>query len=215
MSKMDEIIIVVPRDALFENEKLVFQGTLMRDDEGEDKGSRIIANMESSYTTMRRGDAEENPAFKQPIPYAVIRRGDQIFVYKRLSGGGETRLHDKLSIGVGGHMNDLPEEEKLLLENFNFYTLLSDNLERELSEELRIGTNEREAAIVGLINDDSSEVSRVHIGVLVVMDIADSVEVEVNEPEQLEGFWLSISDLLKPEVYNRLESWSQIATKVL
>ncbi len=215
MNKMDEIIVVVPREKLFDNERLSFQGTLLREGEDVDRGAEIIKNMEDHYGTMRRGDAEEDTAFKQPIPYAVIRRGDQIFVYKRLAGGGETRLHDKLSIGVGGHMNDLPEEEKGLLEGFSFYTLLTDNLERELSEELYIGDGDRDTEIIGLINDDSQDVSKVHIGVLVVIDIEITTEVEVNEPEQLEGFWLSVTELMKPEIYDKLESWSQIAAEVL
>ncbi|RPK20024.1 hypothetical protein [Paenibacillus xylanexedens] len=215
MNKMDEIIVVVPRNELFKNEKLAFQGTLLNDGESVSQGMEIINNMENHYGTMRRGDAEVDVDFKQPIPYAVIRRGDKIFVYKRLAGGGETRLHDKLSIGVGGHMNDMPEEEKALIEDFSFYTLLTDNLERELSEELEIGPGARETEIIGLINDDSQEVSKVHIGVLVVIDIEEDVTVEVNEPEQLEGFWLSITDLMKPEVHSKLESWSQIAAEVL
>src|SRR5437763_6658516 len=98
MGKMDEIIIVAPRSYVFEDEELSFQGTLL----SKVKIDAIVKNLSESWELMRRGDAEENECFKQPIPYAVIQRGDKIFVYERLKGAGETRLHNKLSLGVGG-----------------------------------------------------------------------------------------------------------------
>ncbi|MCG7318670.1 NUDIX domain-containing protein [Brevibacillus laterosporus] len=203
MSKMDEQILVVKRTNLFDNEKLVFQGI----DKEPDRITKLMSNISTHYTVMRRGDAEEDPSFKQPIPYVVIRKGNELFMYKRLSGGGEARLHDKLSLGTGGHMND---------EDTNsFEEVLEMNLLRELEEELDIQAAEREFNTIGFINDDLEEVGKVHIGLLVTLDLDENAIVNVREIEQLEGKWTTIEELLQPDTYERLESWSKFVVDVL
>jgi predicted NUDIX family phosphoesterase len=209
MKKWEEQIIVVPRRELFSNGKLIFQGT----ETDPDKVQQILLNIEAFHNVMRRGggyadpesvggNAEINFNLKQPIPYAVIKRGHEVFVYERLEGGGETRLHGKLSIGVGGHMN----------KNGGFNESLIDNLNRELNEELDIQTNSMHLETVGLINDDVNEVGRVHIGLLVVVTVPEGTVVEVREKDQLKGQWVPIAVLVEDSgVYERLESWSQIA----
>lgn len=203
MGKMDEIIIVAPRDQVFENDTLAFEGVETNPSIVE----RISKNISTNYTTMRRGDAEEDQLYKQPIPYCVIRRGNEIFLYKRLSGGGETRLHDKLSIGAGGHMNSIPD--------LTFDEVLKENLDRELEEELLITTDNRTFTTIGFINDDVNEVGKVHIGLMVILDIDATGDVEVRETEQLEGEWITVDGLVESSVYDKLESWSQIAAKML
>lgn len=208
MGKMDEQIIVVKRSALFgagPEEDLVFQGTEKDRARVETLSKRIADH----YEVMRRGDAENNPAYKQPIPYAVIRKGDDFFTYRRLGGGGEERLHGKMSLGVGGHMNQVPEAE-------DFAAVLAENLQRELNEELVInGGDEMAIRTVGLINDDDNEVGQVHIGVLAVIDLPFSAQVEVREKDKLEGEWLKMKDLIKEDIYQRLESWSAFAVDAL
>ncbi|WP_437132703.1 hypothetical protein [Bacillus atrophaeus] len=203
MGKMDEVIVVAPRDKVFDNEKLVFQG--IESDLG--KVDQIIENLAESMTTMRRGNAEENQNYKQPIPYAVLQKGDQVFAYKRLKKGGEKRLHDQLSIGVGGHMN--------AIEGTNFWEAVTENLRRELTEELFISTSNLNLEIVGLINDDLNEVGKVHLGVLLVVKLPEIAEVSVRETDQLEGFWLHKKDFDNPEVFNRLESWSKYVADII
>ncbi|QDX94610.1 hypothetical protein EEL30_21430 [Brevibacillus laterosporus] len=203
MSKMDEQILVVKRTELFDNERLVFQGI----EKEPDRITKLMSNISNHYCVMRRGDAEENPSFKQQIPYVVIRKGNELFMYKRLSGGGETRLHDKLSLGTGGHMNQ---------EDTNsFEEVLEANLLRELEEELDIQATDREFNTIGFINDDLEEVGKVHIGLLVTLDLDGSATVDVRETEQLEGEWTTIDELLKPNTYERLESWSKFVVDVL
>lgn len=203
MDKMDEKIVVVPRKEVFENEKLVFQGTEIN----EDITKKIVANIARTYSVMRRGDAEENPNFKQPIPYVAIKRGDEVFSYKRLKGGGEKRLHNQVSLGVGGHLNDV--------EGLDFFGVLSDGLERELEEELYINKDKLNLKTIGLINDDENPVGKVHIGMLVVGELPESEEVTVKETDQLLGEWIKITDLKKPEVYDTLETWSQFVVDIL
>lgn len=200
---MDELIIVAPREKVFENETLTFQGV----NSNQTTLSKIVSNIASTYSIMRRGDAEENTEFKQPIPYCVIKRDNQVYAYERLSGGGEARLHSKVSLGAGGHMNEFVSKD--------FYEVLSINLERELEEELHIDGERLSLDTIGLINDDENEVGRVHIGLLVIAELARDAEVSVRETDQLEGKWFNIEDLKQPEVYDRLESWSQFVADIL
>lgn len=206
MAKMDEKILAVNREHLFESELLTFQGVLTDPVE-----VRRIMNKFSKYKEVRRGDAEEDLALKQPIPYAIVRRGDEVFVYKRLSGGGEARLHDQLSIGVGGHMNRINDIR-------NWIDNLLMNFHRELHEELdiKINTDERqEINVVGLINDDEDDAGLYHIGILMVLNLPAESEVSVRETDQLEGYWLRAKDLWKEPLFESLESWSKLAVEAL
>ena len=203
MSKMDEQIIVVPRKALFENETFTFQGTM------SDKAvvDRLTDNISKNFGIMRRGDAEENKTFKQPIPYAVIRRGKELFMYERLEGGGEAKLHGKLSLGAGGHMNFEPDAH-------DFNDVIKLNLARELEEELNI-SHEVTPQAIGLINDDLDDVGKVHIALLVVLDLPADATVEVRETDQLRGSFITLKELNEPSVFERLENWSQIVVQTL
>jgi predicted NUDIX family phosphoesterase len=200
---MDEIIIVAPRHEVFDKEKLTFQGV----NADKNKTKVITENIARTYSTMRRGDAEENPNFKQPIPYVAIKRGNEVFTYKRLTGGGESRLHNQISLGVGGHLNNV--------EGLDFYGVLADGLQRELEEELFINKEKLTLTTVGLINDDENEVGKVHIGMLVIGELPLDEEVSVQETDQLLGEWIKIEALKTPEVYNSLETWSQFVADVL
>jgi predicted NUDIX family phosphoesterase len=203
MGKMDEQILVAPRTEIYENEKLTFQGV------NSDKKmlKQIVNNIANTFSVMRRGDAEENPDFKQPIPYCVIKRGNQVYVYERLQGGGETRLHSLLSLGVGGHMNKFETDD--------FYEQLSVNLERELNEELIIDGERLSLETIGLINDDENEVGKVHIGLLVIAELEENANVSVRETDQLKGEWINIQDLPYADTYERLESWSKFVSDIL
>jgi len=204
MSKMDEMILVAKRNALFgERDELVFQGVTT----DKELATKIINYLSQNIEVMRRGDAEENLTYKQPIPYVVIKKGEQVYAYKRLSGGGESRLHSKLSIGFGGHMNQT--------DDVSFVDILMTNLQRELDEELEIKYHTYRLKPVGLINDDNNEVGKVHIGLLYTFEIDDEATIEVKEKDQIEGFWLDIKDLKNDEIYNNLESWSQFVADVL
>jgi predicted NUDIX family phosphoesterase len=203
LNKMDEIILVASRNDVFNNEQLTFQGVEMN----QDKVNKIMHSISTSYKTMRRGDAEENPDYKQPIPYCVIRKGNSLYVYERLKGGGESRLHNRLSLGAGGHMNETTHS--------TFEETLQDNLLRELEEELDIQAEEREFSTIGLINDDENDVGKVHIGMLVALDVDNEATVEVRETEQLKGSWMLLNELMQPDTYERLEPWSKFVVDTL
>ncbi|ALC81141.1 MULTISPECIES: hypothetical protein [Bacillus] len=204
MGKMDEIILVVPRKEVFADETLTFQGLTGN----EELVSKIMGQIAEHFSEMRRGDAEEAPEFKQPIPYVVIKRKDEVFVYERLSGGGEARLHNKLSLGFGGHMNMEPGQ--------SFQELLKINTDRELEEELIINEPDKLGmTAIGLINDDETNVGAVHIGILSALELKDDAAVAVRETEQIRGYWLPVSELKKKDLYNRLETWSQFVVDIL
>ncbi|WP_368237036.1 hypothetical protein ABQ520_10785 [Bacillus velezensis] len=205
MNKMDEIILAAPRSDVFQNEMLTFQGVNSEDE----RIVNIMAQIEAHFFEIRRGDAEEDPRFKQPIPYVVIRRDDEVFVYERLAGGGESRLHNKLSLGFGGHMNPMEGAA-------SFSEVLKQNTDRELAEELYIREEDKQNIVtVGLINDDENDVGKVHIGILSALQLASAAQVEVKEKDQIAGRWMKLSELKEENVYQRLEAWSQFVADIL
>ncbi|MEL4009922.1 hypothetical protein ES071_05155 [Bacillus velezensis] len=205
MNKMDEIILAAPRSDVFQNEMLTFQGVNSEDE----RIVKIMAQIEAHFFEIRRGDAEEDPRFKQPIPYVVIRRDDEVFVYERLAGGGESRLHNKLSLGFGGHMNPMEGAA-------SFSEVLKQNTDRELAEELYIREEDKQNIVtLGLINDDENDVGKVHIGILSALQLASAAQVEVIEKDQIAGRWLKLSELKEENVYQRLEAWSQFVADIL
>lgn len=205
--KWEEMILAVATKHLFK-EVGEFQGVLKDEDEIE----KIYNAIEENFIEIRRGNpkdpthmsnnAEIHFDFKQPIPYVVIRRGDEVFCYERLGGGGESRLHNKLSIGVGGHMNR---------EVGDFQNILNVNVKRELEEEVLITSKSpTDLRIIGILNDDGNEVSMVHICILANLILGEDDDVTVKETDQLRGFWTTLTEL-KDVHYDRLESWSQIS----
>ncbi|MGE6631541.1 hypothetical protein [Bacillus sp. NPDC077027] len=204
MGKMDEVILVAPRARVFQNETLTFNGV----NSEPSKVTSIMKEIEDHFEQMRRGDAEEDPTFKQPIPYVVIKREDEVYVYERLEGGGETRLHNKLSLGFGGHMNFIADK--------SFSEILKENTDRELDEELSIREEDKlHMNTLGLINDDENSVGQVHIGLLSALELKSEALVEVKETDQIAGRWMKITDLKKAEYFDRLETWSQFVVDIL
>ncbi|MEJ7540543.1 NUDIX domain-containing protein [Staphylococcus intermedius] len=202
MSKFDEQITVVPRRLLFEEEALAFNGFL---DQSEENGQKIYEKL-SQYEVKRRGDMEEDPSFKQLISYCLIENEhDELLVYERLSGGGEARLHGNASIGVGGHMNDVPEAR-------NIDEVIKTNASRELEEEIGIKIDdETPLEFIGFINDDHNEVGQVHIGVVFKVKVQQQ-DVEVRETDTLKIQWQPISQINDTSVF---ESWSALILEQL
>ncbi|WP_026859745.1 NUDIX domain-containing protein [Jeotgalicoccus psychrophilus] len=196
MSKFDEQILVVKRDTLFDGETNAFNGFISKDD---NRYKEIVKTF-GEFEVKRRGDMEEDPSFKQLISYCIIRNNDETLVYKRLDGGGETRLHGLLSIGVGGHMNDVESEGDI-------DGKLRVNAARELEEEVGLSTDDvKNIEIHGLINDDDNEVGKVHIGLVLKIDI-EKDKVINNEEDTIALEWVK-NDVL--ETMSPYESWSEL-----
>lgn len=161
----------------------------------------------------RRGDVEEDFNYLQPIPYTLIKQGDEYFAYERLSGGGEARLHNMFSIGVGGHAN--------MFDNyFNFEHLMVSNNSRELEEEVAIidenGNHTdcfqlaKEAEFKGFGYTDKTDVDKVHLAMYYVVSIPKNWNVTVRETDTLRGSFLSIQEIKNIEEEGRLENWSSM-----
>jgi predicted NUDIX family phosphoesterase len=145
--------------------------------------------------------AEKDPAHKQIIPYTVLAFEDKVLHYVRGKKAGEQRLVSKGSIGIGGHMNE--GDESLFALDEQAYRA---GVEREVNEEIKIGT-QFEDRIVALLNDDTTEVGRVHLGIVHVFKLA---EPKVGKREAM---ITGLTFRTKEELMARresLESWSQI-----
>jgi predicted NUDIX family phosphoesterase len=140
-----------------------------------------------------RAAVEVDPHWKQVIPYLVVRDGPRWFLMQRTRGGADARLHDQWSIGVGGHLN--PGDGDLL-----------GGLRREWREEV-VADFEPQPRLVGLLNDDSTDVGRVHLGVVFESDAAGR-PVAVRETTKLRGAFASSAEV--QAVADRLETWSQL-----
>lgn len=155
---------------------------------------------------LSRDLAEEDPSHKQIIPYAVFRCGDRFLHYVRGGGSGEKRLASKGSIGIGGHINDTDFAAASL--DKDTYT---NGIEREIEEELTI-EGDYTQEIVGLINDDSNEVGRVHLGVVHLVSL-ENENVSSGE-ENIENIeFLTLAELSARS--EQLETWSQICVEGL
>ena len=122
-----------------------------------------VVTASANLVYRNRTEAELDPRFKQLIPYVLLLCKGRILRYRRGKGGQETRLHGLYSVGVGGHIS---EEDHGLFSSGAGY---QEGMRRELLEEVEV-EHVKDAA-VGVINDDSTEVGRVHFGVVHVMHV--------------------------------------------
>ena len=170
---------------------------------------------ETGGSVQRRGDMEEDMSYLQPIPYTVIKQGNKYFTYTRLEGGGESRLHGKSSIGIGGHANNTEYA-------WSFEHLLAVNNSRELEEEVFIRDENgeeidfhyeltKESVITGLMYNQTTEVDSLHLGVLNIISIPETWTVEPKETDTLEGKFLTKQEIQELD----LENWTASALSVL
>jgi len=171
-----------------------------------DRYLRAIFNPDNNLF-LSRDEAEEDPSYKQIIPYAIFRYEDRYLHYVRGGGSGEQRLAAKGSIGIGGHVNDTDFQASGSMGK----DLYLAGVEREINEELKIEAKYTQE-IVGLINDDSNDVGKVHLGIVHLFDLR-SPKVTSNEDNITDVEFLS-EDKLKQR-YERMETWSQLITKKL
>lgn len=157
----------------------------------------VVDVIVSHHEFVPRTTAENDPTRKQIIPYVVLCRGDEVFATRRLNKGGEQRLHGLISLGIGGHIN--------LETDGDGDDVLYRGLKREVKEEVDI-TFKSAFVPRGLINDDSNDVGKVHLGMFFTLDVEG--DVSVRETDKLEGFWVDRSELesMMPD----METWSRL-----
>jgi predicted NUDIX family phosphoesterase len=182
----------------------------------------LLANENLSFRP--RDEVEDDPGFKQLIPYVVFRHAPQggparLFSYTRGRGQGESRLHHKRSIGVGGHISS--EDAGVAAEVPSAWRaagvcgadLYAAGLRREIEEEVDLaGVGRTSHRVAGLINDDSTPVGQVHLGIVHLWDV-ERPAVLPREVELADAAFRSVAELLAER--ERFETWSQICMQAL
>jgi predicted NUDIX family phosphoesterase len=185
-----ERVLVVPR------------ATLMGDPGWHGVTTRRLAEFEALVA--REGRFEDRAAmevdrrWKQVIPYLVLRDGRRYFLMRRTRAGSDSRLHDRWTIGVGGHLN--PGDIGI-----------TGGLRREWTEEIEAAFVP-EFRLVGLLNDDTGDVGSVHVGAVYVAD-AGGRPVAIRETDKLEGRFASPDEVAR--VVDSMESWSALVFRHL
>jgi predicted NUDIX family phosphoesterase len=186
-----------------------------------------------------RAQAEQNPSWKQWIPYCMLRCGPWssifssattsdiesergVFLVQRTKKGGEARLHESWSIGLGGHIEPIdcgPDGSQPAsgVTEHDAQMFFADALGRELSEELRLPTPDLvpPPRLLGLINDDSTEVGKVHAGLAYSIDFpqpltAATAQVGIREVAKMRGRFTSLVEFANLwQTPSSFETWSQ------
>jgi predicted NUDIX family phosphoesterase len=193
-----ETILVIRRDALFGGEWP--QGFRPA---ASPEAAAALAAVTASGFLVDRGAAEQEPEWKQPIPYCLLIRPGEVFCVERLPAQGEGRLHGRLSLGIGGHVG--PQDT-----GRSGDPVLAA-LRRELAEEVRLEGTLPPPGFVGLVNDDAEAVGRVHFGLVFSQWLPREASVEIVESSKMAGdFRLLAGPQGLWQDLPRFESWSRI-----
>jgi predicted NUDIX family phosphoesterase len=181
----DELVLVIPRASVMGDPG--WHGVRTEDLDGFE----AVVAREGRFEPRPR--MERDRTRKQVIPYLVLRDADRYFLMRRTRAGADERLHDLWSIGVGGHLN--PGDGGL-----------AEGLRREWTEEIEADFMP-EFRLVGLLNDDSTEVGSVHLGAVYVAD-AGGRPVAIREADKLTGAFADPAQVAS--VVDRMETWSAL-----
>jgi predicted NUDIX family phosphoesterase len=202
---MEELVFAIPTNELWKLLTYKKKGLIR-------ENSEVLKCVVQNGLFLKRSELEEDPSFKQIIPYAIIsdnepersgvRQNQSFYLFRRTSGQTEKRLHNKFSLGVGGHMN--PNDS---VESNEQYII--DELKRELNEEVRLlnGCIIEDIEFIGFINDDTIPVGSVHIGLLYNIHVSNK-EVYIKESDKMTADWCNKSKLA--EFYEGMETWTKI-----
>jgi predicted NUDIX family phosphoesterase len=185
-----EDVLVVPRSALFGGNEWVG----FRDSDLDD----LLASVRRHYHFRPRKEVEEDPTEPQIIPYVVFRHEDRYFLTHRLRRSSERRLRHLYSLGVGGHIN--PEDVAGAADP------IDAGLRREWEEEV-VYSGGFQYRLIGAINDQTTPVGRVHVGLIFLVD-GDKPEISIREVDKLAGKLLPLDAMRS--YYLDMESWSQL-----
>ena len=191
-----EHVLVIPTNVFHEVGH--FQGFC------DDTDRYLDVILDPVYASYRpRPEMEDDPSFKQLIPYCIFQCNDQVFGYRRGTDQGESRLHAKRSVGVGGHVSTLDLDGD--------GTPYTEGMKREIEEEIHLQANWTESCI-GLINDDETAVGKVHLGIVHVFEL-DKPKVAPREKSMIDAGFSPPEQLVRD--LDEFETWSQICLKHL
>jgi len=192
---LDELVFAIPTVELWKSVSYLKAGLIVAN-------SELLKKIVQNGLFRNRDELEEDPSFKQIIPYAIISNKESYYLFQRTSRQTEKRLHNKFSLGVGGHMN--PGNYEVTNEQY-----LIDELKRELFEEVSFSDDCSidDIEFIGFINDDTIPVGKVHIGLLYNIHISNR-DVIINETDKMTADWIEKPKLV--EYYKGMETWSRI-----
>ncbi len=192
--KEDEKILVLSKDIIFK--------------EGSWQGVKIenlnyyLDLIRNNYQFKKRGEVENDDSFQQIIPYILFSFEDKFFLYKYLEKAGEQRLRKDYMLGVGGHINPIDIKSGK--------DILEIGTMREWNEEVDYRGNILSKKLVGILNDESRPVERVHLG-LIYHFIGDSPEISVKETDNIKGELVDLKNL--GECMKNSQGWAPIIYK--
>jgi len=181
-----EMVLVVPTSKVIE-----LLGSKTGIVEVEEQKIQQLIQKEGLF--IPRNQAEQDESFQQIIPYVVMKNNGQILLLLRTSKQGEKRLHDKYSLGVGGHINNLDDQKP--------WNAFLKGMKREITEEVDVEIHSID--YIGIINDTSTPVSRVHLGLLYIAEVNFK---GIREKDMFMYWWKNLEEL---QQYTKLmEGWS-------
>ena len=193
MSSLQEQILVVKRSILFPDEN-AWHGINNTNIES------IVATITNNQEYIERAGAETNQLYKQIIPYMIFTFGDRYFVMQRKATASEQRLAGKLSLGIGGHMNQEDMHGKTIF----------DWAQREFEEEVSY-TGNLKITTLGVLNDDTNDVGKVHLGLVLLLK-GDNDQIAIKS-EHKSGVLLTKQECL--DKFDQFEGWSQHILQIL
>lgn len=187
---MEEHVLVVPAELIEAHLKTTFESAA---------AEKVIVVANQTRKFLPRSTVEQDESHKQIIPYICIRHQDSFILLQRTKKQSEARLHNKFSLGIGGHINEQEVAGGTL-------DLVYAGLLRELREEITVAEG-WELKLLGTIYDPTTPVGRVHFGIVYQLTVSRP-EFTLNEPELMAASWVRKQDL--PEYKERMETWSQV-----
>lgn len=153
-----------------------------------------------------RSRVEDDPSLKQLVSYTMFLSDKRVFVMKRLNAQSEERLRGLLSVGVGGHMNPVPEIQWPGRRRISdMKSIAGMNTAREIREEVSVAGNPT-IAILGFLNDDQNAVGKVHLGIVSVVHLPSPL-LAVRETDKMMGAWVEIGNM---KALGKFEPWSTL-----
>jgi predicted NUDIX family phosphoesterase len=193
---IDEKVLVIPTERF--RSAGYFHGFRPADD-----AFHVAILNPANFSFRSRSEVETDPAFKQLIPYVVLRCGCDLFHYRRGAAGTEKRLAAKRSVGIGGHISEADAAGAA--------DLYTNGMHRELAEEIAIGCRFSNR-LLGFINDDSTLVGSVHLGVVHLLELEER-SVKAREEAIADAGFAPLAELAARQA--QFETWSQFVLEEL
>ena len=184
-----EDILVIPRSEAFMHEQ-PWHGISSKNI------NSFLQTVAHKKEFLPRALMEQDPRYKQIIPYLIFTHGNRYFLMQRKATASEQRLKNKFSLGIGGHVRS---------EDVAGNDSLFDWARREFHEEINY-SGTFSITTLGLLNDDSNPVGEVHIGLVLLLQ-GDSADISIKS-ELKSGFLATVDECTQH--YDSMESWSQL-----